>query len=177
MDKKTNYYGHYNLTYQNPIRRNIYKWWCVVYKPVFKLFHEGRWPMEKEPAYVFATTEVQEAMQAQNTTTPDLSSITNEEDSETAVDNTSNSNEGEFSSLDSSEIPADVDDDVLSRANEIMARLNQEAAEDEAKKQGEIDKARAQADYDARIAEIMHANSRDSEVHSYIETGLHNRNN
>lgn len=37
------------------------------------------------------------------------------------------------SALDPEEIPAGVDDDVLARANEIMARLNREAAEDEEK--------------------------------------------
>lgn len=53
-----------------------------------------------------------------------------------------------------------VDPDALARANEIMARLASEAAADEAKKQAEIDaaKAKARADEEAakqRADEIM----------------------
>ena len=33
------------------IRQTVYKWWCVVYKPTYKLFHHGYWPAEKEPYY------------------------------------------------------------------------------------------------------------------------------
>ena len=30
-------------------KRTVYKWWCIVYKPVYKLIHNGEWPEEKEP--------------------------------------------------------------------------------------------------------------------------------
>ena len=30
-------------------KRTVYKWWCIVYKPVYKLIHSGEWPEEKEP--------------------------------------------------------------------------------------------------------------------------------
>ncbi len=39
-----------------------------------------------------------------------------------------------------------VDDDVMARAQEIMDRLNKEAAEDEAKKQAQIEEAKRQAE-------------------------------
>ena len=38
-----------------------------------------------------------------------------------------------------------IDDDVMARAQEIMDRLNKEAAEDEAKKQAQIEEAKRQA--------------------------------
>ncbi len=41
--------------------------------------------------------------------------------------------------------PSNEDKDAMARAQEIMDRLNREAAEDEAKKQAEIDEARKQA--------------------------------
>ena len=25
-------------------KRTVYKWWCIVYKPVYKLIHNGEWP-------------------------------------------------------------------------------------------------------------------------------------
>lgn len=28
-------------------KRTVYKWWCIVYKPVYKLIHNGEWPEEK----------------------------------------------------------------------------------------------------------------------------------
>lgn len=39
-----------------------------------------------------------------------------------------------------------IDDDVMARAQEIMDRLNKEAAEDEAKKQAQIEEAKRQAE-------------------------------
>ena len=62
-----------------------------------------------------------------------------------------------------------VDADALARAQEIMDRLNKEAAEDEAKKQSEIDKAKKQAEEQERLAAIMKANQVD--ISAFIEEG------
>ena len=35
-------------------KRTVYKWWCIVYKPVYKLIHSGEWPEEKEPDVKYA---------------------------------------------------------------------------------------------------------------------------
>ena len=41
-------------------KRTVYKWWCVVYQPVYKLIHHGYWPNEKDP-YVKYPDPVQPA--------------------------------------------------------------------------------------------------------------------
>jgi len=35
-------------------KRTVYKWWCIVYKPVYKLIHNGKLPEEKEPDVKYA---------------------------------------------------------------------------------------------------------------------------
>ena len=74
------------------------------------------------------------------------------------------------SALDPEEIPAGVDDDVLARANEIMARLNREAAEDEEKKQREIEAAKEKAAEQERLAAILKSTERN--IDAFIQEGL-----
>ena len=54
-----------------------------------------------------------------------------------------------------------------------MARLNREAAEDEAKKNREIEAAREKADEQARLAAILKANERN--IDAFIQEGLSSR--
>lgn len=126
-------------------KRTVYKWWCLVYKPVYVLIHHN-WPEEKDPNVRYPVTEPAEP----------------EAETATPVSDTS--------ALAEDEIPAGVDADVLARANEIMARLNREAAEDEAKKNREIEAAKAKADEQARLAAILKANERN--IDAFIQEGL-----
>ena len=71
---------------------------------------------------------------------------------------------------DTEEIPAGVDDDVLARANEIMDRLNREAAEDEEKKQREIEAAKEKAAEQERLAAILKSTERN--IDAFIQEGL-----
>lgn len=77
------------------------------------------------------------------------------------ANNTKALDEAQANTTDEPEIDlSQVDPDSLAKANEILARLASEAAADEAKKQAEIDAARAKAKEDeeaarARADEIM----------------------
>ncbi|MBR3834676.1 MAG: hypothetical protein IKJ73_10170 [Lachnospiraceae bacterium] len=146
------------------VRQTVYKWWCVVYKPAYKLFHHGYWPNEKEPYYQanqakVAQQEAEKLAQAATTDAQDL------------ADKILSSKQGNVDALVAntpvktkpSEAPnepeaepeidlSQVDPDALARANEIMARLASEAAADEAKKQAEIDAAKAKAREDEEAA-------------------------
>lgn len=122
-------------------KRTVYKWWCLVYKPVYVLIYHN-WPEEKDPYVRYPEPKPEEP-------------------------------NADTSALAEDEIPAGVDDDVLARANEIMARLNREAAEDEAKKNREIEAARAKADEQARLAAILKANERN--IDAFIQEGLSSR--
>ena len=66
-----------------------------------------------------------------------------------------------------------VDVDVVAGGYEFMARLNREAAEDEAKKNREIEAAREKADEQARLAAILKANERN--IDAFIQEGLSSR--
>lgn len=134
-------------------KRTVYKWWCIVYKPVYKLIHNGEWPEEKEPDVKYAaptkpsqpeTLDAQALADAVLDTNrqrqhniDDLVSEAAHMSAEPTASAPAVNAEPDISStnsaLDPEEIPAGVDDDVLARANEIMARLNREAAEDEEK--------------------------------------------
>lgn len=181
-------------------KQTVYKWWCVVYKPVYKLVHHGYWPNEKEPYVRFPDSKqqtpddekqklavamasqimeqsrqnqhniddiVQTARQKKASVNPEpVSPVTiPQADATTHADTSSN-----LSDLDANEIPAEIDEDVLARANEIMARLNKEAAEDEEKKQREIEQAKEQAAKQQRLSQIMKANERNIDV--FIQEGL-----
>ncbi len=174
------------------IKRTVYKWWCVVYKPVYRLIHDGNWPASKEPSVRYPDTQpsTQETgldaqaladavldtnrqsqhsvddmiFEASKHTSDVAQAITPVQTSHTEA------SVQETSALDSDAIPADVDDDVLARANEIMARLNREAAEDEEKKQREIDAAKKQAAEQERLAEILKSNERN--IDAFIQEGL-----
>lgn len=195
------------------VKQTVYKWWCVVYKPVYKLTHNGYFPPEKEPDNKYpsepdnANSEVDQQkllaeqmakemadkiMSEHNNVSefiPDINTDSNEEQgSSTSTDNaTSNidnvaanentSDEDDImnklsSIMDANKVDiapfieegkanlmeqqakeqqikdeqvSEASDDALLRAQEIMDRLNREAAEDEAKKQAEIDEAKRAA--------------------------------
>ena len=128
-------------------KRTVYKWWCIVYKPVYKLIHNGEWPEEKEPdvkyaaptkpsqpetldAQALANAVLDTNRQSQHNIDDLVSEAAHMSAEPTAFTPDTGST---ASALNPEEIPAGVDDDVLARANEIMARLNREAAEDEEK--------------------------------------------
>lgn len=182
-------------------KRTLYKWWCVVYKPAYQLFHHGYWPEEKNPymrypspnvpntpvndssmqlAQVMAAQILETNKQNQHSVDDIIRSVevyqpvTEKPTPQVATPlqdttTTNSSPVSEAADVSNSEIPANVDDDVLARANAIMERLNKEAADDAAKKQKEIDKAKAFASEQERLATIMKANSVD--IEEFIEEG------
>lgn len=162
-------------------KQTVYKWWCVVYKPTYKLFHHGYWPAEKEPYYEMnmAKAAEDEATRLAQTARADAEDLANQ---------ILSSKQGNIDAMVANTTPVEpeatndttakaepeidlsqVDPDALARANEIMARLASEAAADEAKKQAEIDAAKAKADEDAKVASIMKAAKVD--ISAFIEEG------
>ncbi len=171
-------YDLYGSNFVIKAKQTVFKWWYVVYKPVYKLTHGGRWPEEKQQQYETRTmgtppkedTELQQlarqmATQIQNNNNQHVVDeiVSESKQTETHTDNAE-------THTDNAEIDTtNVDEDVLDRANEIMARLAREAAEDEAKKQAEIDAARKKAAEAEQLASIMKANQVD--ISSFIEEG------
>ncbi len=183
-----------NSSFLYRARQTVYKWWCVVYKPAYKLFHNGYWPAEKEPYYKASvdntTSNVQseQSKLAQDMAQQILSQQGQQENVDTIINNTeelttpteSIISEPKVTSQEpeSTEPEVDlssVDQNTLDRANEIMARLAREAAEDEAKKQAEIDSAKAKAAEEARLANILKSTKVD--ISAYIEEGMASRDN
>ena len=165
-------------------KRTVYKWWCIVYKPVYKLIHNGEWPEEKEPdvkyaaptkpsqpetldAQALANAVLDTNRQSQHNIDDLVSEAAHMSAEPTAFTPDTGST---ASALNPEEIPAGVDDDVLARANEIMARLNREAAEDEEKKQREIEAAKEKAIEQERLAAILKSTERNSDA--FIQEGL-----
>ncbi len=158
-------------------KQTVYKWWCVVYRPVYKLTHNGYWPQEKEPYYKastpasvqedFAAKMADQIMADKQNSINTLVSQTEELKTPVVTEKTPASTEEAAAEpeIDLSK----VDADALARAQEIMNRLNQEAAEDEAKKQAEIEQAKKQADEQQRLDAIMKANQVD--ITAFIEEG------
>ncbi len=211
--------GDYHSSFLYKAKQTVYKWWCVVYKPTYKLFHNGYWPAEKEPYYQPPITDVTsseittDAAPISQATTDTSPSTDTQASSNTpkAPDSTSDNNnlshpdnsrlakemaqkimatkqgniDNIVSNTDILEQPATaepeldlstVDSSALDKANEIMARLAREAAEDEAKKQAEIDAAKSKAAEDAkkaaedaRLASILQSTKVD--ISAYIEEG------
>lgn len=171
-------------------KRTVYKWWCIVYKPVYKLIHNGEWPEEKEPDVKYAAPKAPAQPPALNAQALADAVLDTNRQSQHNIDDlvseaahmsaapitsaTETSAEPDISSIDSAldteEIPASVDEDVLARANEIMARLNRESAEDEAKKQREIDAAKEKAAEQERLAAILKSTERN--IDAFIQEGL-----
>ncbi len=175
-------------------RRTVYKWWCVVYKPAYKLFHHGYWPAEKEPYYQPPKEEPDNAAAEQSelaTVAEGSSTNTNSTDAQALANKIMSSKQGNIDDMvaNTSPVEADssstaeagepeidlsqVDADALARANEIMARLASEAAEDEAKKQAEIAAAKSKAAEEARLAAILKSTKVD--ISAFIEEGKANR--
>ncbi len=168
-------------------KQTVYKWWCVIYKPVYKLFHKGYWPDEKEPYYTpeSAHAEAPETIDdnkrllaeqmarqigtgnQQNVDSIILSAGQTVQSIDTHIDTVpSESNSSEDNTDTQAPQPSE---DVMAKAREIMERLAREAAEDEAKKQAEIDAAKQKAKEQEKLASIMKANERDISI--YIEEG------
>lgn len=176
------------------VKQTVYKWWCVIYRPVYKLMHHGYWPAEKEPYYIPPETNATVNSTAAETTVSNESPVPEsiQENSQFATQKSLQSNlqatvqnpsQGDLqatvqkASQDDLQSP-DSDstgssDDSARRAQEIMDRLAREAAEDEAKKQAEIDAAKRKAEEEARLASIMNANKVD--ISQFINQGMANR--
>ncbi len=154
------YRDNYGFVYK--AKQTVYKWWCIVYKPAYKLFHQGYWPAEKEPYFAMNQAKEKEEQvaklaQAANVDAEDLANSilsSKQGNIDAMVANTTPIlQEGLEEAAPEPEIDLpQVDPDALARANEIMARLASEAAADEAKKQAEIDAARAKAMEDEEAA-------------------------
>lgn len=191
----------YNNSFFTRVRQTVYKWWCVVYKPAYKLFHHGYWPQEKEPYYSAsaAKAETGEPAAAETTQTDEaralaekmaqqiqagrqrnIDDLVHSSDNASTEDNASAAPaepEAAVQTTPETEPEADlsnVDNDTLSKANEIMARLAREAAEDEAKKQAEIDAAKRESAEQERLASILKATKPD--ISMYIEEGKARQN-
>ena len=180
------YKDNYGFFYK--AKQTVYKWWCVVYKPAYKLFHHGYWPAEKEPYYELnqaKQAELDAEKLAQTASAQDLADqilsskqgnidalVANTPVASSSVSATSNATISTSNSDTETEPEVDlskVDPDALARANEIMARLASEAAADEAKKQAEIEAAKAKAAEDAKLASILQSTKVD--ISAFIEEG------
>lgn len=186
-------------TFFHKIKRTVYKWWCVIYKPVYKLTHQKYWAKkgctentheEAEASAQYASnTNFQNASQDMEAARLLAEQMANriERENQYHIDELVNTTEELFTvpepatpddspaqNTDASYSASDtdtpnVDADVLARANEIMERLAREAAEDEAKKQSEIEAAKRKAEEDERLASILKSTQID--ISQYIEEG------
>ena len=155
-------------------KQTVYKWWCVIYKPVYKLTHHGYWPAEKEPYYIPPEEKQQQQLASQMTkqisdTEAEISledTTAKDTVSVAPTNNTTSSNDNPSNTGESAE-------DAAARAKEIMDRLNREAAEDEAKKQAEIEAARQKAAEQDRLNSILKSTQRD--ISQYISEGMAHR--
>lgn len=188
----------YNNSFMSRVRQTVYKWWCVIYKPAYKLFHHGYWPQEKEPYYM--SPEANAAMQdTPEENKPDTAENVQSDDAraraeqmaqqiqagrQQGIDNLVHSGDISESKDDIKPSPEEIDEpeidlsnmdaDALSKANEIMERLAREAAEDEAKKQAEIDAAKKESAEQERLANILKATKPD--ISMFIEEGKARQN-
>lgn len=156
-------------------KRSVYKWWCIVYKPVYKLTHKGYWPKEKDPYYKpdnqnHAQQKLAEqmAMQVIQENQHNIDKIISH------TEDISPNPPKQTTPIEPEIDTSNIDTDVLNRANEILDRLAREANEDELKKQAEIEKAKLEAQNNERIASIMKANQID--ISTYIEQGKAHQN-
>lgn len=154
-------------------KQTVYKWWCVVYKPVYKLTHNGYWPNEKEPGYKPPVEDKKQkdlAAKLASQIMADKQDSVNDLVLQSSATSETESSKEEAQPIKEPEIDlSTVDSDALARAQEIMDRLNKEAAEDEAKKQAEINQAKKQAEEQEKLAAIMKANQVD--ISAFIEEG------
>lgn len=144
-------------------KQTVYKWWCVIYKPVYKLTHHGYWPAEKEPYYV----------PPKESATPAINPDVQPEDISLSFEDTTDNKAPDSPVSTNDASPSQTSDDAAKRAQEILDRLNKEAAADEAKKQAEIDAARRKAEEDAKLASILKSTQRD--ISQYINEGMASR--
>lgn len=162
------------LNFRFQLKRTVYKWWCVVYKPVYKLINNGNWPEEKNPDNKFPSPNDDNVVTNQAVSTDNTINESENNSSKSistsinyaSSDNTANQEEVDLSNVDS---------DTLDRANEIMERLAREAAADNAKKQAAIDEARMKADEEARLASILKSTQVD--ISAFIAEGRSNQDN
>ena len=146
-------------------KQTVYKWWCVIYKPVYKLTHHGYWPAEKEPYYIPPEEKKQEIQEGNG------EDILKNAISESNTDSSSNTVSSDILANESSDTN---NEDSEARTKEIMDRLAKEAAAEQAKKQAEIDAARRKADEDARLASILKSTKVD--ITEFINEGMAHRN-
>lgn len=168
-----------NNSFFYKMKQTVYKWWCVIYRPVYKLTHHGYWPKEKEPYYQATDANATQNSDSQPQSIEEMANrIVNEKQSniDDLVNHTSELVTPNVSAAQPSDVSqteeidtSNVDTDVMSRANEIMERLAKEAAEDEAKKQAERDKARREAEEQQRLAAILKSTKVD--ISPFIEEG------
>lgn len=146
-------------------KQTVYKWWCVIYKPVYKLVHHGYWPAEKEPYYV-------PPEKLQTPDTPILAPDVEPDNISLDLGDTNDNPVSDSPVQEPSKVQSTTDD-AAKRAQEILDRLNKEAAAEAAKKQAEIEIARKKADEDARVASILKSTQHD--ISQYINEGMANR--
>lgn len=144
------------------MKRTVYKWWCVIYKPVYKLVHHGYWPREKEPYYI------PEEEKSNKIDSPEAAI------SDAVAGPTADNSLGSGTNMPVDDSGTDSDDS-LKRADEILRRLEAEAAEDEAKKQAQIQEARKKAEEKQRLDAILKSTRVD--ISDYINQGIANREN
>ena len=156
-------------------KRTVYKWWCIVYKPVYKLIHSGEWPEEKEPDVKYAApTKPSQSETLDAQALADAVLDTNRQSQHNIDDLVSEA--AHMSAEPTASAPAVNAEPDISSTNsaldpeEIMARLNREAAEDEEKKQREIEAAKEKAAEQERLAAILKSTERN--IDAFIQEGL-----
>lgn len=155
-------------------KQTVFKWWCIVYQPVYKLFTHQDYPGFTQ---IYAAPDKKDdmAVEMANQILDDVSTNTTVEEANISTEEASNTATEEANTVngwdDSVDTSGMAQDDV-DLAKEIMERLAREAAADEAKKQEEIARARAEADEQARLAQIMQSNQVD--ISQFIEEGRAN---
>ena len=169
------------LNFVYKAKKTVYKWWCVVYKPVYVMTHHGVWPEEKKPENKYPDRKTDIPEETVESEEKMLESVMNEETGVAKDEKPEETVHGEVADTvpvfkeggenDSPKQgkPVFVDAEAEKRANEIIERLAREAAEDEAKKQAEIENAKRAATEKQRLAEILKSTERD--ISAYIEEG------
>lgn len=190
MSKKLNdpySYDPYGSSFIVRAKQTVYKWWCVVYRPVYKLTHHGEWPAEKEPGYVppQAGNDVASRMANEilnETKQKELDDMISSakahvQENKTSVQqpdvqHTSTVSApagGKIEAWDDSVDTSGMSDESVDLAKQIMERLAREAAEDEQKKNAEIERARQEAAEREKLEQILRSNQVD--ISEFIEEG------
>lgn len=181
-------YDPYGSSFIVKAKQTVYKWWCVVYRPVYKLTHNGEWPAEKEPGYVppqpgndmanrMANEILSEAKQSKQKELDDMISSAKAQANKASVQQpdvqhtsaVSAPAGGKIEAWDDSVDTSGMSDESVDLAKQIMERLAREAAEDEQKKNAEIERARQEAAEREKLEQILRSNQVD--ISEFIEEG------